>query len=435
MRLLSEQETWKRLPAVETGGGQPLPSWALALADALPYTTAAMLELDRTFRTSDSLDLKLAAAIRLVVAQVLRCYYGQAYAEADLNRQAVDQATIDQIAGDRARLPAAERAPLAFAEKLTQAGYTVTDEEVAFLVEQFGEDRVVAIVLHVAFANFFDRLVLALGLPLEAGGPLAPSEIRFAQGTVGGSNVPPAPRPARSKPSSAVKSIVRDSDPDWSTFGFEQLQARLEAQRERTPRITIPTWDEVRQVLPAGLYNPDKPLEIRWSRLVSGRQPRLGPAWVKCTRTFENESKQDRAFEESLFWVVTRTLRCFYCMGHCEMLLEVAGLSREDVATRTRQLAGDDWSDFEPAEQVAFSFARKLTTTPWAIDADDIHRLENEFGSERALDVVWWSSRCQFMTKVSDAFQLPLERENVFHGFQAPKEEPDSGPAPARARR
>jgi len=41
-------------------------------------------------------------------------------------------------------------------------------------------------------------------------------------------------------------------------------------------------------------------------------------------------------------------------------------------------------------------------------------RLVDHFGRERALDVIWWSSRCQFMTKISDAFQLQLERENVF---------------------
>jgi alkylhydroperoxidase family enzyme len=420
MRLLSDQEAWKRLPPVASGGGQPLPSWARALAGALPYTVAAMLELDRTFRTSDTLDPKLAGSIRLVVAQTLRCRYGQARAEADLQSAGVDEAAIRMITAGLDILPAPEQAVLAFAERLTEAGYTIADDEVAYLVDEFGESRVVAMVLQVAFANFMDRLALALGLPLVAGERLASLEIRFAQARVGGSSVPAAPRPSRSNAATATMTAI-DPDPDWGTFDFEQLQAKLEAQRERPPRVRIPTWDEVKQVLPAGLYNPDKPLEIRWSRLVSGRQPGLGPAWVKCTRTFESESKQDRAFEESPFWVVTRTLRCFYCMGHCEMLLEVAGLDKDEVAVRTRQLAGDDWSRIPPAEQVAFAFARKLTQTPWAIDADDVQQLDDHFGPERTLDVIWWSSRCQFMTKVSDAFQLQLERENVFSGFQAPK--------------
>jgi hypothetical protein len=51
-------------------------------------------------------------------------------------------------------------------------------------------------------------------------------------------------------------------------------------------------------------------------------------------------------------------------------------------------------------------------------DSADITRLIDGFGLERALDVVWWSSRCQFMTKISDAFQL--ERDNVFADSPAP---------------
>ena len=43
-----------------------------------------------------------------------------------------------------------------------------------------------------------------------------------------------------------------------------------------------------------------------------GYQPELATAWSACTRAFREESKQDRVFEESLFWIVTRTIHCFY---------------------------------------------------------------------------------------------------------------------------
>ena len=43
-----------------------------------------------------------------------------------------------------------------------------------------------------------------------------------------------------------------------------------------------------------------------------GYQPELAAAWSACTRAFREEAKQDRVFEESLFWVVTRTIHCFY---------------------------------------------------------------------------------------------------------------------------
>jgi len=108
-------------------------------------------------------------------------------------------------------------------------------------------------------------------------------------------------------------------------------------------------------------------------------------------------------------------------MGHCEMLLAVAGLDEKEVQERTRRLAEGDWSGFTPAERVAFRFARKQAREPWSITKGDVDELTRHFGPERALDVIWWSCRCHYMIRVADGFQLPLERENVFQGF-FPKE-------------
>jgi hypothetical protein len=104
-------------------------------------------------------------------------------------------------------------------------------------------------------------------------------------------------------------------------------------------------------------------------------------------------------------------------MGHSEMLLAVAGLDKDSLDERTRQLASGDWSAFTPADRVAFLLARKQARTPWAVSSEDMQMLIDHFGPERALDVLWWACRCHYMTRVADGFQLPLERENV---FQAP---------------
>src|SRR5436305_1909891 len=58
-------------------------------------------------------------------------------------------------------------------------------------------------------------------------------------------------------------------------------------------------------------------------------------------------------------------------MGHCEMLLAVAGLTDKEIEGRARRLASGDWSGFPPAERLAFGFALKLTREPAAVtDAD-----------------------------------------------------------------
>ena len=96
------------------------------------------------------------------------------------------------------------------------------------------------------------------------------------------------------------------------------------------------------------------------------------------------------------------------------MLLAVAGMDPSALERRTRMLATGDWSPLPPSDRAGFFFARKLSTTPWAIGPDDVDTLIAHFGRERAMDILWWACRCHYMTRVADGFQLPLERENVF---------------------
>jgi hypothetical protein len=108
-------------------------------------------------------------------------------------------------------------------------------------------------------------------------------------------------------------------------------------------------------------------------------------------------------------------------MGHCEMLLAVAGLDKNAINERTKKLADGDWSSFPASDRAAFAFARKLSIEPWNITNADRENLRRNFGETRMRDVIWWACRCHYMTRVADAFQLPLERENVFVGFFPPK--------------
>ena len=50
---------------------------------------------------------------------------------------------------------------------------------VARLMADHGESKVVALVLLLAYANFQDRLLLALGVPIEPAGPMPPPDVRF----------------------------------------------------------------------------------------------------------------------------------------------------------------------------------------------------------------------------------------------------------------
>jgi hypothetical protein len=106
-------------------------------------------------------------------------------------------------------------------------------------------------------------------------------------------------------------------------------------------------------------------------------------------------------------------------MGHSEMLLAVAGLNDDEVKQRTRKLATGDWSEFPSAEGLAFQFAYHLTREPSALSEKEVRGLIATFGRDRAIDLIWYGAWCNYMTRVADAFQLPLERDNV---FASPKE-------------
>jgi alkylhydroperoxidase family enzyme len=306
--LLSDQEAWKRLPPLEQGKEQPLPHWARALAGTLPRTTAHMIELDDLHRTRSPLDPRLRGKMRWVTAHANRCEYTKAYAALDLQNLGVSGEELQILKGDFGGLPENDRLALQFARKLTLAAHTVTDEEVAKLIDRYGEEDLMAMVALIAYANFHDRLLLSLGLEVEPGGPLKPLGVKFSRQPPEGRAVAP-PRPKVEAKQGEAPSRIKDRD--WLAADFQTLQRMMEGQRARQPRIRIPTWEEVKPKLPPG-YPTNRPSGVRWSLVGLGYQPELTGAWLMGMRMFGQESQQDRAFEELVFWVITRSEGCFY---------------------------------------------------------------------------------------------------------------------------
>jgi alkylhydroperoxidase family enzyme len=304
---LGDEEAKRKLPRLERGADQPLPAWARMLAGPLPNTTAAMLRLDYLHREKSPLDPVLRGKVRWTVAHLNRCAYSEAYAAADLRRAGVPDDAIRELAGELSKLPEAERAALVFARKMTLDAATVTDDEVARLRQHYGDEKTVALVLLLAYANFHDRLLLALGVDVEPDGPYPAREVRIAKDSR--ASAPERP-PVQARADSNRTGLLADAE--WTALDFGELQRAMEAQRARPTRIPVPTWEEARKSLPPEAYANRPPLRIGWSLVCLGYQPELAGAWSACTRAFAEDSKQDRVFEELLFWVVTRSLRCFY---------------------------------------------------------------------------------------------------------------------------
>ncbi|MBL8819198.1 MAG: hypothetical protein JNL58_24420 [Planctomyces sp.] len=410
VQVLTDTDAWACLPKTIFVADQSLPVWVRAIAVHMPRTAAAMLKLDYAQRKLGPLDPALRAKLRWVIADANRCEYSMAYALSDLCRAiGVEQAPADVRTFPSHWLKTDQEA-LDFVRLLTLSATSIRDDDVERLRDRYGDRTVAAMILVAAYGNFQDRIIQGLNLSMEDSGPLTPMQVEFVEGTF-----QVAPLMPDEPPEITFASTGENLFPEEVTrnnVGFEELQLRLEQQRNRVARLPVPVWEDVRVRLPPEMAA--RPTRIIWNLMTLGYVPELQVPWNTMTRTHWSELPGNRVFEESLFWVQTRELECNYCMGHCEMLLEVAGLDQGEVVRRTATLAGNDWSMFSPQEQRAFLYARKLTAYPWKLTPSDYAVLVRDFGERTAMSTFWWLCRGLYMTRVSDGFQLPLERENVF---------------------
>jgi alkylhydroperoxidase family enzyme len=281
--VLTNQTAWRLLPGAPPAE-ERLPAWARMLVGVLPLTTARALELDAMHRTGDRLDPRLRALARWSAADANGCEYGRELAATDLARNPEPLSPV-------------ERAVVAFSRRMMTEAFAVTDAEVAQLLGFLGEERLVALVALLAHASYQDRIILALGAR-EDGAIPPPVAARFARPR-------PAPPPTLSAP------IHNEVDVESPTAAWGELREQLARQKARPGRIRIPSRAEVLERLGEG-----HPLAwqagIAWSRACYTYQPELTDAWFGCTGAFRQETDLDMVFQNSVFWVITDAVRCFY---------------------------------------------------------------------------------------------------------------------------
>jgi hypothetical protein len=264
-----------------------------------------MLELDHLHRSANPLGSVTAGKLRWAAADTLGCDYGRRYAEADLRRVGLTEVDLLRLSGDASVLPEDDRLAVGFARKLTRAAETLTDAEVATLLERFGPEKLVAMVHTVAYANFQNRIFLALGVTVEPGGPLPPLAPNLDAAKR--ARVPTPDRPPKQATGDA--SAITGARPQWQERDFGELQAALLKQKNRAPRIPLPDPSRMAGLPPGAKAQASR---IVWSAVSMGYQPQLTAAWFDCMAVFQRESKLDRVFSNSFFWVVTRSNECFY---------------------------------------------------------------------------------------------------------------------------
>jgi alkylhydroperoxidase family enzyme len=115
------------------------------------------------------------------------------------------------------------------------------------------------------------------------------------------------------------------------------------------------------------------------------------------------------SFRTMLFWIVSRSNNCIYCMGHQESSLPRVGVTEDRIAA----LDGD-WSEFTLAERAAFALARKLTVAPQTVSDADIDAVRRHYTDLQVLEMIGLVAGFNAMNRWTGPLRLTQEDFRVF---------------------
>src|SRR5688572_23774787 len=174
----------------------------------------------------------------------------------------------------------------------------------------------------------------------------------------------------------STAALSRANEPDTSPRPIpltrQEMKQLLEVLKDRWPRIPLPELsDEDRERLGGRADNYEARLRNHY---LSGAANQRGGFGVGGGRGADPNMSLSYRFKTQLFWIVSRTNNCQYCLGHQESKLLGAGLTEDEIAA----LDGD-WAGAPPAAKAAYAFARKYTFEPHAVTDADLAGLKKHY--------------------------------------------------------
>ena len=201
-----------------------------------------------------------------------------------------------------------------------------------------------------------------------------------------------------------------------------ELKRLIEDVKVRTPRIPLPELtDADRQKLGDQVESYEARVKhhylngievVRPATVPSGAVAAAGSNGSRSNPSAGFSREQDpnysleNGFKVELFWIVSRVNNCQYCIGHQESKLLGAGRTEDQIAA----LDGD-WSEFTPAQQKAFAFARKFTYQPFLLDDQDIAGLKADFSENQILEMILSMSGNNSINRWKEAIGVPQRKD------------------------
>ncbi len=140
-------------------------------------------------------------------------------------------------------------------------------------------------------------------------------------------------------------------------------------------------------------------------------QPNTAPE--RGSRDFRRNADENMTlsyeFKTMLFWIVSRTNNCQYCLGHQEQKLSAAGLSEEDIAA-----LDSNWGKYTPAEQAAFAYARKLTYEPHLLSDADLDKMKQHYTDLQILEMTLSVAGNNAINRWKEGAGIPQSSSNSF---------------------
>lgn len=139
------------------------------------------------------------------------------------------------------------------------------------------------------------------------------------------------------------------------------------------------------------------------------------------TRNADENMSLTYQFKTMLFWIVSRTNNCQYCLGHQEWKLSATGMKDDAIAA-----LDCDWSEYSGAEQAAFAYARTLTYEPQKLSDECLAQIKRHYSPLQVLEMTMSVSGNNAINRWKEGAGIPQSSGNTFAGRGGPSAGGDS---------